>query len=143
GLSNISFGLNPAARHVLNSVYLDHALKRGLTGAIVHVSKILPLHAIPPEDVKVAEDLIFDRRREGYDPLQAYIALFEGREGPKTVKKARAETAEERLKERIIDGNRQGIEADLDEALTRQPALDIINTHLLDGMKVVGELFGA
>jgi len=79
GLSNISFGLNPPARHVLNSVFLDHALRRGLTGAIVHFSRIMPLHKIAEEEVRVAEDLIFDRRREGYDPLQAYIALFEDR----------------------------------------------------------------
>ena len=79
GLSNISFGLNPPARHVLNSVFLDHALRRGLTGAIVHFSRIMPLHKIPEEEVRVAEDLIFDRRREGYDPLQAYIGLFENR----------------------------------------------------------------
>lgn len=77
GLSNISFGLNPAARHVLNSVFLDHAVKRGMTGAIVHVSKIMPLHKIPEAEVQAAEDLIFDRRREGYDPLHAFIALFE------------------------------------------------------------------
>src|SRR5204862_3019077 len=82
GLSNISFGLNPPARHVLNSVFLDHALKRGLTAAIVHVSRIVPFHKIPEEEARVAEDLIFDRRRPsgtngGYDPLQAYIALFE------------------------------------------------------------------
>ncbi|HUN51715.1 MAG TPA: vitamin B12 dependent-methionine synthase activation domain-containing protein, partial [Candidatus Sulfotelmatobacter sp.] len=143
GLSNISFGLNPAARHVLNSVYLDHALKRGLTGAIVHVSKIMPLHRIAPEEVKIAEDLIFDRRADGYDPLQAFIALFEQRSaGPKQAR-PRAETVEERLKQRIIDGDRQGLEQELDEALTRHPPLDIINVHLLDGMKVVGELFGA
>jgi 5-methyltetrahydrofolate--homocysteine methyltransferase len=143
GLSNISFGLNPAARHVLNSVYLDHALKRGLTGAIVHISKIMPLHKIAPEEVRVAEDLIFDRRAEGYDPLQAFIALFEQRTaGPKPVKQ-RAETVEERLKQRIIDGDRQGLELELDEAMVRHAPLDIINVHLLDGMKVVGELFGA
>ena len=143
GLSNISFGLNPAARHVLNSVYLDHALKRGLTGAIVHISKIMPLHKIAPEEVKAAEDLIFDRRAEGYDPLHAFIALFEKRvAGPKVVKQ-RAEAAEERLKQRIIDGDRLGLEQDLDEAMVKHPPLDIINVHLLDGMKVVGELFGA
>jgi 5-methyltetrahydrofolate--homocysteine methyltransferase len=79
GLSNISFGLNPAARHVLNSVFLDHALRAGMTGAIVHVSKIRPLHQIPPEEVQVAEDLIFDRRREGYDPLQRMLELFADR----------------------------------------------------------------
>ncbi len=97
GLSNISFGLNPPARHVLNSVFLDHALKRGLTGAIVHFSRIMPLHKIPEEEVRVAEDLIFDRRREGYDPLQAYIALFEDRTAEKSVARGRPEKLEDRL----------------------------------------------
>ncbi len=143
GLSNISFGLNPAARHVLNSVFLDHALKRGLTGAIVHVSKILPLHKIPEDEARVAEDLIYDRRREGYDPLQAFMALFEGRSAAAAVKRARPETVEERLKVRIVDGDRQGLHDDLDLALKSYPPLDIINTFLLDGMKVVGDLFGA
>ncbi len=143
GLSNISFGLNAAARHVLNSVYLDHAIRRGLTGAIVHLSKIMPLHKIPAEEVKVAEDLIFDRRAEGYDPLQAFIALFADRKGAKAEKKARAETAEERLTQRIVDGDRQGLEDDLEEAMKAHPPLDIINNFLLDGMKVVGELFGS
>ena len=143
GLSNISFGLNPAARHVLNSVFLDHAMQRGLTGAILHMSKIMPLHKIPEQEVKVAEDLIFDRRRDGYDPLHAFIALFEGRTAAASEKKARAEDVETRLKDRIIDGDRQGLEDDLDEALAKHPPLDIINVHLLDGMKVVGELFGA
>jgi 5-methyltetrahydrofolate--homocysteine methyltransferase len=142
GLSNISFGLNPAARHVLNSVYLDHGIKRGLTGAIVHASKIMPLHKIAPEEVQVAEDLIFDRRRAGYDPLQAFMALFADRKSAAT-KKDRPAAVEERLKLRIIDGDRQGLEADLDEALGKYPALDIINIHLLAGMKVVGELFGS
>ncbi len=143
GLSNISFGLNAAARHVLNSVFLDHAIQRGLTAAIVHVSKIMPLHKIPEEEVKVAEDLIFDRRREGYDPLQAFMALFEGRSAAATEKRARAEDVETRLKDRIVDGDRQGLEDDLAEALSKHAPLDIINVHLLDGMKVVGELFGA
>ena len=143
GLSNISFGLNAAARHVLNSVYLDHAIKRGLTGAIVHVSKIMPLHKIPEEEVKVAEDLIFDRREQGYDPLHAFMKLFEGRTASTTEKRARAEDVETRLKDRIVDGDRQGLEEDLNEAMTQHPPLDIINIHLLAGMKVVGELFGA
>jgi 5-methyltetrahydrofolate--homocysteine methyltransferase len=142
GLSNISFGLNPAARHVLNSVFLDHALKRGMTGAIVHVSKILPLHKIAADEVRVAEDLIYDRRASGYDPLQAFIALFEGRSGEAKVALKRAECVEERLAQRIVDGDRQGLEADLDEALASHPPLDIINRFLLDGMKTVGELFG-
>jgi 5-methyltetrahydrofolate--homocysteine methyltransferase len=143
GLSNISFGLNPAARHVLNSVYLDHAVRRGMTGAILHISKIVPLHKIPEAEVKVAEDLIFDRRRDGYDPLQAFLALFQDRKEAATVKKARAEKVEERLTQRIVDGDRIGLETDLGEALASHKALDIINIFLLDGMKVVGELFGA
>ncbi len=143
GLSNISFGLNPPARHVLNSVFLDHAIKRGLTGAIVHTSKIMPLHKIPPEEAKVAEDLIFDRRRDGYDPLHAFIALFADRKAAEAVKKARPETIEEQLKQRIVDGDKQGLEADLEKAMETYAPLDIINSLLLDGMKVVGELFGS
>jgi 5-methyltetrahydrofolate--homocysteine methyltransferase len=143
GLSNISFGLNPAARHVLNSVFLDHASRRGLTGAILHASKIYPLHKIPPGEVEIAEDLIYDRRRPGYDPLQAYMALFAERKADDGAAKERPAAVEERLKQRIVDGDRQGLDADLDEALTKYPALDIINVHLLAGMKVVGELFGA
>ncbi|HEY2540606.1 MAG TPA: methionine synthase, partial [Stellaceae bacterium] len=143
GLSNISFGLNPAARQILNSVFLDHALRRGLTGAIVHFSRIVPLHRIPPEDAGVAEDLIFDRRRDGYDPLQAYIALFENRIGEKTEKKGLPEKLEDRLAQRIVDGDRQGLDADLGQALERWKPLEIINGILLGGMKTVGELFGA
>ena len=105
GLSNISFGLSPAARHVLNSVFLDHAVKRGMTGAIVHFSRIAPLHKIPEIEVKTAEDLIYDRQREGYDPLQAYLALFAGKTGAAQAAKPRAATAEERLKQHIIDGD--------------------------------------
>jgi 5-methyltetrahydrofolate--homocysteine methyltransferase len=143
GLSNISFGLNPAARAVLNSVFLDHAVKAGMSGAIVHVSKIRPLHLIAPEEVEVCEDLIFDRRREGYDPLQRLLEIFADRKLADVAKKARGATAEERLKDRIIDGDRKGLADDLDDALQRVPPLEIINTILLDGMKVVGELFGA
>ncbi len=143
GLSNISFGLNPAARAVLNSVFLDHAVKAGMTGAIVHVSKIRPLHLIAAEEVKVAEDLIFDRRSEDYDPLQKLLELFAGRKAADAVQKRRAETPAGRLKDRIVDGDRKGIEDDLAAAMEEMPALDIINTVLLDGMKVVGELFGA
>jgi 5-methyltetrahydrofolate--homocysteine methyltransferase len=143
GLSNISFGLNPAARAVLNSVFLDHAVKAGMTGAIVHVSKIRPLHMIAPEEVKVCEDLIFDRREEGYDPLQKLLEMFADRKAADATKKKRADTVEGRLKDRIVDGDRKGLEAELDEALQTHTPLDIINTILLDGMKVVGELFGA
>lgn len=144
GLSNISFGLNPAARHVLNSVFLDHAVKAGMTGAIVHVSKIKPLHQIPAEEVKVAEDLIFDRRAEGYDPLQKILEIFAGRKAADTAAKVKAATVEGRLKDRIVDGDRKGLDAELQDALDKGIApIDIINTILLDGMKVVGELFGA
>ncbi len=143
GLSNISFGLNPAARHVLNSVFLDHAVKAGMTGAIVHVSKIAPLHLIPPEEIQIMEDLIYDRRREDYDPLHALLAHFADRKAAASEKRARPETVEERLKLRIVEGDRKGLEDELADALKTHPPLEIINTILLDGMKVVGELFGA
>ncbi|HTI00891.1 MAG TPA: methionine synthase, partial [Acidisoma sp.] len=143
GLSNISFGLNPAARAVLNSVFLDHAVKAGMSGAIVHVSKIRPLHLIAPEEVKVVEDLIFDRRAEGYDPLQRLLEIFADRKAADATVKTRSETVEGRLKDRIVDGDRKGLTEELDDALKTHAPLDIINGILLDGMKVVGELFGA
>ncbi len=143
GLSNISFGLNPAARHVLNSVFLDHAVRRGMTGAIVHVSKILPLHKIPAEEVKAAEDLIFDRRSAGVDPLQVFIGLFMDRKAEASTKKSRPEAVEERLSQRIVDGDRIDLDSDLKLAMETHKPLDIINNFLLDGMRIVGELFGA
>ncbi|MGW3104693.1 methionine synthase [Streptomyces sp. NPDC001100] len=147
GLSNISFGLNPAARVLLNSVFLDECVKAGLDSAIVHASKILPIARFTEEEVQTALDLIYDRRAEGYDPLQKLMALFEGA----TTKSRTAGRAEElaalpldeRLKRRIIDGEKNGLEADLADALQTRPALDIVNETLLDGMKVVGELFGS
>ncbi|WP_338931066.1 methionine synthase [Streptomyces netropsis] len=147
GLSNISFGLNPAARIVLNSVFLDECVKAGLDSAIVHASKILPIARLEEEQVKVALDLVYDRRAEGYDPLQRLMELFEG-VNTKSMKAGRAEELlalplDERLQRRIIDGEKTGLEADLDEALTTRPALDIVNDTLLEGMKVVGELFGS
>lgn len=147
GLSNISFGLNPAARILLNSVFLDECVKAGLDSAIVHASKILPIARFDEEQVNTALDLIYDRRAEGYDPLQKLMALFEGAT-TKSLKAGKTEELlalplEERLKRRIIDGERNGLEADLAEALEERPALDIVNETLLDGMKVVGELFGS
>ncbi|MFE9625403.1 methionine synthase [Streptomyces sp. NPDC006527] len=147
GLSNISFGLNPAARILLNSVFLDECVKAGLDSAIVHASKILPIARFDEEQVVTALDLIYDRRSEGYDPLQKLMQLFEGATA-KSLKAGKAEELaalplEERLKRRIIDGERNGLEADLDEALQSRPALDIVNETLLDGMKVVGDLFGS
>ncbi|WP_405773842.1 methionine synthase [Streptomyces sp. NBC_01538] len=147
GLSNISFGLNPAARILLNSVFLDECVKAGLDSAIVHASKILPIARFSEEEVQTALDLVYDRRAEGYDPLQKLMALFEGAT-TKSLKAGKAEELaalplDERLKRRIIDGEKNGLQADLDDALTTRPALDIVNDTLLDGMKVVGELFGS
>ncbi|MEV6173725.1 methionine synthase [Streptomyces sp. NPDC051954] len=147
GLSNISFGLNPAARILLNSVFLDECVKAGLDSAIVHASKILPIARFSEEEVATALDLIYDRRSEGYDPLQKLMQLFEGATA-KSLKAGKAEELaalplDERLKRRIIDGEKNGLEADLEAALETRPALDIVNETLLDGMKVVGELFGS
>ncbi|MFD9373284.1 methionine synthase [Streptomyces sp. NPDC060020] len=147
GLSNISFGLNPAARVLLNSVFLDECVKAGLDSAIVHASKILPIARFDEEQVTTALDLIYDRREGDYDPLQKLMALFEG-VNTKSLKAGRAEELlalplDERLQRRIIDGEKNGLETDLDEALETRPALDIVNDTLLEGMKVVGELFGS
>ncbi|MEZ5116683.1 MAG: methionine synthase [Candidatus Nanopelagicales bacterium] len=153
GLSNVSFGLNPAARQVLNSVFLHEAVQAGLDSAIVHASKILPMSRIPDEQRQVALDLVYDRRRYdesgdvAYDPLQRFLELFEGVETTSLRQSKAQELAAlplfERLERRIIDGERQGLEADLDAALAERPALEIVNGTLLAGMKVVGDLFGA
>ncbi len=147
GLSNISFGLNPAARQVLNSVFLHECQEAGLDSAIVHASKILPMNRIPVEQRDVALDLIYDRRRDEYDPLQELMRLFEGVSAASSKESRAAELAKlpllERLARRIVDGERDGLEADLDEAMTQKPPLAIINENLLAGMKTVGELFGS
>ncbi|HLZ68575.1 MAG TPA: methionine synthase [Dehalococcoidia bacterium] len=165
GVSNISFGLKPAARQVLNSVFLHYAVEAGLDAAIVNPQKILPLHRIDPAQREAARRLVFDERTEGFDPLTAFIELFVGDEAPRERGAESGLPVEERLKRRIIDGERKGIERDLDEALAtprptgarpengdkrrRQPAprpyqaLEIINEILLDGMRVVGELFAS
>jgi 5-methyltetrahydrofolate--homocysteine methyltransferase len=147
GLSNISFGLNPAARQVLNSVFLHECEQAGLDSAIVHASKILPMSRIPERQREVALDLVYDRRQDGYDPLQAFLQLFEGASAQTSAASRAEELAalplDERLQRRIIDGERNGLEADLDEAMADRPPLGIINDVLLGGMKVVGELFGA
>ena len=147
GVSNVSFGLNAAARQVLNSVFLHECVNAGLDTAIVSAAKILPMAKIDDEQRSVALDLVYDRRREGYDPLNRFMELFEGM----TASSARAGRAEElaglplfeRLERRIVDGERPGLEADLEEALESRPALEIINDTLLSGMKTVGELFGS
>ncbi|HIK38381.1 MAG TPA: methionine synthase [Geminocystis sp. M7585_C2015_104] len=148
GISNVSFGLNPAARQVLNSVFLHEAIAAGLDGAIVSPSKILPLAKIDEEVIQVCLDLIYDRRQfDGdvcvYDPLAKLTTLFEG----KTTKTNKTNVAdlpiEERLKRHIIEGEKIGLEDTLRAALEKYSALDIINIFLLEGMKVVGDLFGS
>jgi 5-methyltetrahydrofolate--homocysteine methyltransferase len=146
GLSNVSFGLNPAARQVLNSVFLHECVEAGLDAAIVHASKILPLSKIDDRAREVCLDLVYDRRRDGYDPLTELLGLFEG-VSASTAASAEDKsgwTVERRLEYRIVDGDRNGIEADLDEALAQglTPLL-VINDHLLAGMKTVGELFAS
>ncbi|MGB4917432.1 MAG: methionine synthase [Propionicimonas sp.] len=147
GVSNVSFGLNPAARQVLNSVFLHECVQAGLDSGIVPAARIVPIARIPDEQRQVAEDLVYDRRREGYDPLTRFLELFEGVTAADTREARRAELEalpiSERLQRRIIDGEAKGLEADLDEALLAKPGLAIINDDLLAGMKVVGELFGA
>ena len=147
GVSNVSFGLNPSARAVLNSVFLDECVRAGLDSAIVHPSRIVPIARIPGEQLQAALDLVYDRRRDGYDPLPRLLELFEGADAASTRASRAAELAAlplwERLKSRIVDGERAGLEADLDEALSQRPALEIVNDVLLDGMKTVGDLFGS
>ncbi|MBY6410057.1 methionine synthase [Rhodococcus sp. BP-252] len=147
GLSNISFGLNPAARQVLNSVFLHECTEAGLDTAIVHASKILPMNKIPDEQRETALDLVYDRRTDDYDPLQKLMQLFEGVSAA-SARESRAEELArlplfERLERRIVDGERNGLDADLDAAMTEKPPLEIINETLLSGMKTVGELFGS
>ncbi len=152
GVSNVSFGLNPAARVVLNSVFLHECAQVGLTSAIVHPSKIMPIARIEKRQLEVALDLIYDRRTyDGdqctYDPLSEYLQLFEGVELTASRQTRAAELAalplEDRLQRRIIDGEKVGLTDDLDLAMQQGiKPLAIINDHLLEGMKVVGELFG-
>jgi 5-methyltetrahydrofolate--homocysteine methyltransferase len=153
GLSNISFGLNPAARMVLNSVYLNEAQKAGLDSAIVHASKILPMARLDEEQRNTALDLIYDRRRPAtadtaaYDPLQKFLELFEGVDSKSMAAEKESELLGlplfARLERRVVDGARKGLEDDLLLALDERPALEIINETLLSGMKTVGELFGS
>ncbi|MBD0292387.1 MAG: methionine synthase [Jiangellaceae bacterium] len=147
GISNVSFGLNPAGRMVLNSVFLHECVKAGLDSAIVHAARILPISKIPEDQYQVALDLVYDRRRDAYDPLARFLELFEGADAAASAESRAAELARlplfERLERRIVDGERNGLEADLDEALQKRSALDIVNDTLLSGMRTVGELFGA
>jgi 5-methyltetrahydrofolate--homocysteine methyltransferase len=147
GVSNVSFGLKPAARAALNSVFLNECVNAGLDSAIVHAARIMPIARIPADQLQVALDLVYDRRRAGYDPLARLLELFQGVDAA-SLKASRAAELHglplwERLKRRIVDGERAGLEGDLDEALLRRPALEIVNDVLLDGMKTVGDLFGS
>jgi 5-methyltetrahydrofolate--homocysteine methyltransferase len=145
GLSNVSFGLSPATRQVLNSVFLHEARQVGLDSAIVHASKILPLARIPEEQISVCQDLIYDRRADGYDPLTKLLEIFADVTTVTAEKEDRTDwTIEQILRQRIIDGDREGLTDDLQRAMSQGLApLDIINDVLLDGMKEVGELFGS
>ncbi|HEY2972484.1 MAG TPA: methionine synthase [Pyrinomonadaceae bacterium] len=148
GVSNISFGLNPASRVVLNSVFLHDAVAAGLDAAIVNASKIEPLNRIGEQELKVARELIYDQRKfEGevciYDPLTEFTKLFEGVKAKGSKKASKGETVEERLKNHIIDGEKIGLEDELRSALEKYSALEIVNDILLEGMKVVGDLFGS
>ncbi len=148
GVSNVSFGLNAAARQVLNSTFLHEATQAGMDSAIISAAKILPMAKIAPEHQEICRKLIYDQRQfDGdicvYDPLGDLTTVFEGA----TTKRDRSEDAklpiEERLKRHIIDGERIGLEDALKVALDQYPPLEIINVYLLDGMKTVGELFGS
>ena len=148
GVSNVSFGLSPASRVVLNSVFLHEAVEAGLDSAIVNASKIEPLNRIGERELAVALDLIYDRRRfEGevctYDPLTEFTKLFEGVKAKTSEEASKGDTVEERLKNHIIDGEKIGLENELNTALENYSALEIINGILLEGMKVVGDLFGS
>jgi 5-methyltetrahydrofolate--homocysteine methyltransferase len=148
GVSNVSFGLNLAARQVLNSVFLHECMQAGLDSAIVNASKILPLAKIDPKHQKICYDLIYDKREfDGdiciYDPLGELTTLFAGKKAKKSEAVDKNLPIDERLKQHIIDGERIGLDEALDEALQQYPPLDIVNIFLLDGMKVVGELFGS
>ncbi|MBI2429402.1 MAG: methionine synthase, partial [Ignavibacteriales bacterium] len=148
GVSNISFGLAPHIRHDLNSVFLHYAIEAGLTQAIVNAQKIKPLYKIDERGRELCKQLVFDERKfEGeqciYDPLTELMAFYADKKSDmKAEKKQRAGTIEEILKNRIIDGDKIDVSVDLDEAMKKYTPLHIINEILLDGMKVVGDLFG-
>jgi 5-methyltetrahydrofolate--homocysteine methyltransferase len=148
GLSNCSFGLKPAARVVLNSAFLHELSAAGLTSAIIHFSKILPKNKIPDAQWNAAMDVIHDRRDVSKgpagDPLNRFIELFKDVEGTGTAKKEKKVlTLEEQLRAHIIDGEKEGLVTTLEAARGKYSPLLIINDHLLDGMKTVGELFGS
>jgi len=140
GISNISFGLAPHSREILNSVFLDQAVKAGLDAAIVNVRKIIPLHRIPEADIEICLNLIFNR---GDNPLFSFIEYFDAKVGVETDKGPATESLslEEKIKHHIINGNRSGLQDLLETALEQKKAIDIINQQLIPAMKIVGDLF--
>ncbi|MFT3852956.1 MAG: homocysteine S-methyltransferase family protein [Ilumatobacteraceae bacterium] len=145
GLSNVSFGLSTASRHALNSVFLHECQQHGLDAAIVHAAKIVPVAKLPAAQRDVCLDLIYDRRTPEYDPLTHFLDVFADVKSVKAVKEDRSDwPVDKRLSQRIIDGDREGLTAELDEAMAAGfAALTIVNDILLEGMRVVGELFGS
>ena len=151
GISNISFGLSPLSRINLNSIFLDECIKAGLDSAIIAPNKILPLSKISAETKKLCLDLIYDRRNFEneiciYDPLVELTKAFQDitiSDFKKASTSNKNLTLEEKLKNHIVDGEKIGLEEQLNNALKKYKPLEIINTYLLDGMKVVGELFGS
>lgn len=141
GVSNISYGLQPLARKIVNAVFLYHAVQQGLDAAIFHAGRILPLNRIAPEEIGLAEDLIFNRRQDGHDPLLAICGHFQERKSNSDRVAAEISSPEERLRAAVLNGNAAGIENDLDTLANKMPALDIVNAHLLKSMSEVGELF--
>lgn len=144
GVSNVSFGLSPASRRALNSVFLHEAVEAGLDAAIIHAGKITQLSELPDEHVEVCLDLIHNRTTDDYDPVERLLEVF----ADVTVETIETDpfeglTPTQRLEKRIITGNTVGLEEDLDLVLGELPAMQIINDHLLEGMRVVGERFGA
>jgi len=144
GVSNVSFGLKPAARHVLNALMLYHGVQAGLDLAIFNASKVIPVARIPEDQRRAAEDLLFDRRAEGYDPLKVVLEAFGSASAARTSEEDAARLAPtERLHRDILDGEKQRILTDVDEALRSHEPLFLINEVLLGAMKVVGDRFGA
>ena len=148
GVSNVSFGLNPAARVVLNSIFLHECVEAGMNSAIVNASKILPLNRFSEHEIEVAQDLIYDRRKFEadvctYDPLGEFTTMFQGKTAQSMKVDVSNLSTEDKLKHHIIDGEKIGLEDNLKKALETYPALEIVNDLLLDGMKTVGELFGS
>jgi 5-methyltetrahydrofolate--homocysteine methyltransferase len=141
GVSNISYGLHPAARRVVNAVFLYHAVRHGLDAAIFHAARVLPLNRIDPAEISLAEGLIFNRRRGGRKPLREILEHFQGKRQGVRPEAAKSSTPEERLRAAVLNGNASGLENDLADLAEKHPPLDIVNDHLLKSMAEVGELF--